>query len=110
MKNNILAVSTLALVTALAAGGLTNAAQAAEENVTTTDPGRWFKADNTPQARYQNLQKEANAAYGEAILACKGKRGKELRSCRDEARAARHDDLQRAKRILKDYQASAPAS
>jgi Skp family chaperone for outer membrane proteins len=104
MKNNILAVSLLALA------ALCGAAHAAEEDVSAADPARWYTPDDTPKARYQNLTKEANAAYGEAVLECKGKRGKELKACRGTAAAAKKDDMERAKRIYNDYKASAPAS
>lgn len=104
MKKNILAVS-LALMAALC-----GAAHAAEEDVSATDPGRWYKPDDTPKERYQNLVKEANAAHGEALMECKGKRGKELKACRGEAGAAKKEDMERARRIYNDYKASAPAS
>jgi len=103
MKKNILAVSTLTL---LAATLLAPMAQAAEEDMSKGDPSRWYQADDSPEARYGNLQKEANAAYGEAVLACKGLRAKALRACRSDAQAARKDDMARAKRIREDYKTS----
>ncbi|MBP0599920.1 hypothetical protein J8I26_17555 [Herbaspirillum sp. LeCh32-8] len=104
MKKNILAVSLLL------AAALAGAAHAAEEDVTRTDPARWYKADDTPKARLQNLTTEANAAYGEAVKECKGKRGKELKACRAEAGSAKKEDMERAKRIYNDYKATAGAS
>ncbi|NUU02743.1 hypothetical protein [Herbaspirillum robiniae] len=106
MKKNTLAVSFLALAAALGA----SFAHAAEEDVSQADPARWYKADDAPKERYQNLVKEANAAYGEALLACKGMRGKEAKGCKGEAGAAKKEDMERAKRIYKDYQETSPAS
>ncbi|MBO9538669.1 hypothetical protein [Herbaspirillum sp.] len=106
MKKNILAVPLLAIAAALFAP----LAHAAEEDVSKADPARWHKADDTPKARYRNLLKEANAAHGEALQACKGMRGKEARACRSDAGAAKKEDLERAKRIYKDYRETSRAS
>lgn len=106
MKKNILAVSCLVAAASLCA----SFAHAAEEDVSKADPARWYKADDTPKERYRNLTKEANAAYGEALQTCKGMRGKQARSCRDEAGAAKKTDMERARRIYKDYKETTPAS
>ncbi|WP_050468394.1 hypothetical protein [Herbaspirillum chlorophenolicum] len=106
MKKNILAVSFLVASATLCAPF----AHAAEEDVSKADPARWYKPDDTPKARYQNLVKEANAAYGEALQACKGMRGKQAKSCRGDAGAAKKADMERAKRIYKDYKETAPAA
>lgn len=105
MKKNILAVSLL-FAAALAAP----LSHAAEEDVSKQDPARWYQADDAPKERYRNLLKEANAAYGEALQACKEMRGKPAKSCRSAAAAAKKEDLERARRIYKDYRRNATAS
>nr|WP_198983230.1 hypothetical protein [Herbaspirillum sp. ASV7] len=103
MKKNILALSLLAAMAALC-----NAtAYAAEEDVSKADPARWYQPDDTPKERLQNLGKEADAAYGEALHACKEQHGKQATMCRKDARAAHKDDMARAKRIYDDYKGSA---
>ncbi|MFJ3056717.1 hypothetical protein [Herbaspirillum sp. NPDC087042] len=105
MKKNILALSFLAALAALSTG----AAHAAEEDVSKADPARWYQPDDAPKERLRNLGKEADAAYGEALRACKEQRGKQAGMCRKDARATRKDDMARAKRIYDDYKASSPA-
>ncbi|MBV8624166.1 MAG: hypothetical protein JO174_11835, partial [Herbaspirillum sp.] len=108
MKKNILALSLLAQVAVLAAL-CSGAAHAAEEDVSKADPARWYQPDDAPKERLQNLGKEADAAYGEALRACKEQHGKQAAMCRKDARAARKDDMARAKRIYDDYKASSRA-
>lgn len=102
MKQRMLILSSLMLAGTLY-GGI---AHAAEEDVSTTDPGRWFKAEDTPDGRYKNLRIEANAAYGEALRACQDVKGKQARQCRDEARGYLKEDMARAKRIYEHAKAN----
>jgi len=98
MNKKILAAGFL-LLNALSSG-----AWAASEDVTTADPSRWFKAEDTPQGRYGNHLIEARAAYAQALEECKsGPRG-QARMCRNEARSAMKEDRARAKRILEHAQ------
>lgn len=105
MKKNILALSLLAALASVCSA----AVQAAEEHLANGDPARWYQPDDTPKERLNNLGKEATAAYGEALMACKEHKGKQAASCRKEARAARQEDMARAKRIYNDYKASEAA-
>lgn len=100
MNNKILAAAWL-LLNAWATG-----AQAAPEDVTTADPSRWFKADDSPRGRYGNHLIEARAAYAQALQECKNGPRTEARQCRNDARSALKEDLLRAKRILEHAQAA----
>lgn len=51
------------------------------------DPARWYQEDSTPRARFQTSQKEAGAAYQEALLDCK----REDRVARSERNACLHN-------------------
>ncbi|MDB5823380.1 MAG: hypothetical protein JWR21_2084 [Herminiimonas sp.] len=62
------------------------------ESMQDRDPARWYQEDTTPRAHFQTSQKEAGAAYKEALADCK-----QDRSARSERsvclrRAAMHYD------------------
>jgi hypothetical protein len=50
------------------------------ESMQDRDPARWYQEDTTPRAHFQTSQKEAGAAYKEALADCK----REDRSARSE--------------------------
>jgi hypothetical protein len=54
-----------------------------ETSASTGDPTRWYQEDTTPRAHFQTSQKEAGAAYQEALLDCK----REDRAARSERAA-----------------------
>lgn len=56
--------------------------------------------DPTPQAQYQTLRREANAAYREALAECRKMRGAERNACTKEARSNLQNDLAEAKKTL----------
>jgi hypothetical protein len=58
------------------------------ESMQDRDPARWYQEDTTPRAHFQTSQKEAGAAYKEALADCK----REERS----ERAERNGCLRRA--------------
>lgn len=80
---------------------LSTLATAAEEDVSQNDPPRWYQPDDTPQKHYQNLLKEANAAYAQSLQECKALKGIDAKACRHEARQNYAADKARAQRILK---------
>jgi hypothetical protein len=51
------------------------------------DPARWYQEDTTPRAHFQTSQKEAGAAYQEALRDCK----REDRVARSERTACLHN-------------------
>jgi len=73
---------------------------AAEEDISRNDPPRWYQLDDTPKQHYQNLLKEAHAAYGQALQECKALQASAARSCRQLAHRNLQDDRARARRIL----------
>ncbi|EIJ48571.1 hypothetical protein GWL_06050 [Herbaspirillum sp. GW103] len=106
--NNKLLASTLpaflAALTMLCAG----TTHAAEEDVSQSDPPRWYQEDNSPQQRLDNLNKETAAAYAQAKKECLKLKGKEAAACRQQAAEARKQDTARALRIFNDYKAAQP--
>ncbi|MCA1323460.1 hypothetical protein [Herbaspirillum sp. alder98] len=100
MNKKILATGFLLL------NALANGAMAAPEDVTTADPSRWFKAEDTPQGRYGNHLIEARAAHAQALQECKTVARNEVRRCRKEAHDAMKEDKARAKRILEHAQSN----
>lgn len=98
MKQTVLALFSCLLV---AASGFAMHAVAAEENVQKQDPARWHTEDTTPRARFNNMTKEVNAAYQQALNDCRSLRNRELTSCRREAKSNYTNDMQRARRMLR---------
>ncbi|MDY7547192.1 hypothetical protein QN360_10070 [Glaciimonas sp. CA11.2] len=90
-----------AFLTALiATGSYAMHAFAAEENVQMKDPPRWHSEDMSPRARFNNMTKEANAAYQQSLNECRSLRNRELAACRNEAKSNLASDMQRAHRVL----------
>lgn len=78
---------------------LTMTANAARDADSETE-ARKTTSETTPQAQYQMLSKEANAAYREAVADCKKMRGADRTACTKEARANLRSDLIEAKKTL----------
>ena len=64
------------------------------------DPARWYQEDLTPQARYQNSKKEADAAYKEAVIECKLLELANRNNCIRDARAQLVQDIESAKKKM----------
>jgi len=88
----LFAALTLAFGWALSAGA--NAAT----DATAKDEARWRTEDATPQARYQTLKKEAQAAYRENTNQCKSMPSSERATCVKDAKANLQKDLADAKK------------
>ena len=84
----------------IATGSVAMHAVAAEENVQMKDPPRWHMEDMSPRARFNNMTKEANAAYQQSLNECRSLRNRELAACRKEAKSNLASDMQRAHRVL----------
>jgi hypothetical protein len=78
---------------------LTMSANAARDTDSKTE-ARQTTSETTPQAQYQMLRKEANAAYREAVAECKKMRGADRTACTKEARMNLRSDLAEAKKTL----------
>lgn len=63
-------------------------------------PARWYQPDLTPQARFANSKKEAEAAYKEAKTACKELVKAEQKQCLSEAQSQRIDDIALARKTM----------
>lgn len=61
------------------------------------DPARWYQEDVTPQARFNNLKKEVDAAYKEAMTECKKLERSDRKQCEGDARNQSLQDMARAK-------------
>lgn len=92
---------SLYMACALSSAMLPGLAAASEEDVSASDPQRWYQANDTPQQHYQNLLKEAQAALKQALQECKTSKGSVAQACRNEASHHYADDKARAKRILR---------
>lgn len=97
MHQKIVAAFSCILV---AASAYATHAVAAEENVQMKDPSRWHTEDMSARARYNNMTKEANAAYQQSLNDCRSLRNRELMACRREAKNNFTNDIQRAHRLL----------
>jgi hypothetical protein len=62
-----------------------------------SDPARWYKADATPAQRLATSQKEASAAYAQALQECKSMKGTERSRCQTDAKTNYNNDLAAAK-------------
>lgn len=71
--------------------------QAAEQGAPARDPSRWTTPDTTPQQRASTSRKEAQAAYQEAIAACRVVARGERPACIKEAKDNLKDDLNAAR-------------
>ena len=94
-------LSALALGLVFMTSCLPTGTLAAEEDVSQNDPPRWYQQDDTPKKHYQNLLKEAHAAYAQSLQECKALKGMDAKTCRHEARQNFASDKARAQRILK---------
>jgi hypothetical protein len=97
------------LVAALLGGALLNCTAALAQNSadlspTAKDPARWYTEDSTAKARSQTAQKEANAAYQQALADCRKMRGAEAKACTKEARDNYRNDMAEAKKMLTQTQ------
>ena len=66
------------------------------------DPVRWYQEDLTPNARFQTLKKEADAAYKEALIECKTGERATRATCMNEARAQQKQDIANARQKTQD--------
>ena len=64
------------------------------------DPARWYVEDTTPQAKYQTMKKEVEAAYKEATTECKAVPTADRSACMKQARAIYQADMASAKSVL----------
>lgn len=99
-------IKTALLCALVATSGFAMHANAAEENVQLKDPPRWQMEDVTPRARFNNMKKEATAAYQQSLNECKTLRNSEAAACRHDAKVNFDNDMQRAHRILEHRNAS----
>jgi hypothetical protein len=74
----------------------------ATEDKLTRAEARQTIEDTTPRAQYNTSQREAQAAYQEALNDCKKMRGAEKTACAKEARTNLQNDLAEAKKLLSD--------
>lgn len=72
-------------------------AHAAEQGAPAKDPSRWFTPDATPQQQASTSRREAQAAYQEAIAACRVVARGERPACIKEAKDNLKDDLNAAR-------------
>ncbi|MFC3108622.1 hypothetical protein ACFQAT_03675 [Undibacterium arcticum] len=91
------------LATALFGGALLNCSAAlAQTSVDLSpsdkDPARWYVEDSTARAQVKTSQKEAAAAYQQALAECRKMRGAEAKSCVKEARDNYQSDMADAKK------------
>lgn len=63
-------------------------------------PARWYQPDLTPQARFLNSKKEAEAAYKEAQTACKELPKADQKQCQSEAQSQRINDIALARKTM----------
>lgn len=66
------------------------------------DPVRWYQEDLTPNARFQTLKKEVDAAYKEALNECKTGERATRAACMNEARAQQKQDIASARQKMQD--------
>lgn len=64
------------------------------------DPARWYVEDATPQAKFQTMKKEVDAAYKEAMTECKAMPAADRGACMKDARAIFQADMASAKSVL----------
>jgi hypothetical protein len=57
------------------------------------DPPRWYQEEMTPQAYLLTLKKEAGAAYGESVIACKQSDVANRATCMREAHRRLEQDM-----------------
>lgn len=70
---------------------------AQEQGAPAKDPSRWYQPDTTPKQRAANMRKEAQAAYQEAVKACReGDKG-ERKACMKEAKDNLNEELSAAR-------------
>ena len=67
-------------------------------------PARWYQADLTPQARFLNSKKEAEAAYKEATTACRELPKSDQKQCQSEAQSQRINDIALARKTMVNEQ------
>jgi hypothetical protein len=72
-------------------------AVAAEQGAPAKDPTRWYSADVTPQQQAATSRKEAQAAYQEALAACRAAARGERQACIKEAKDNLKTDLDAAR-------------
>jgi hypothetical protein len=60
------------------------------------DPARWYRVDDTPEARLRTLRKEIGAALNEASNACKKGPTSERTACMQQARSIYKRDMAQA--------------
>lgn len=97
--------SPVILVVAFSAGALMNCTAAlaqhpVELSPVDKDPARWYAEDSTAKAQSKTAQKEAAAAYQEALADCRKMRGAEAKACMKEARDNYRNDTADAKKLL----------
>ncbi|MEH6436271.1 hypothetical protein [Massilia sp. DD77] len=68
------------------------------------DPARWYRNDQTRQARLKTLQKEIGAALNEARNACRKQPAAERGACMKEANATWQQDMAQAKAQVEQEQ------
>jgi hypothetical protein len=93
------------LVIAFSGGALMNCSAAlaqhpVELSPIDKDPARWYVEDSTAKAQSKTAQKEATAAYQEALADCRKMRGAEAKACMKEARDNYRNDTAEAKKLL----------
>jgi hypothetical protein len=64
------------------------------------DPARWYRADNSPQARLSTQKKEINAAYAEAKTACRKEAAAARSKCMKDAQLAYRHDMAQAPMLV----------
>ena len=69
------------------------------ENVQMNDPQRWHREDMGPRARYENMKREAAAAYQQSMNDCRSMRGRDAMNCRREAKSNFDQDMRHAQRV-----------
>jgi hypothetical protein len=72
-------------------------AHAAGQGAPAKDPSRWYTPDATPQQQAGTSRKEAQAAFQEAIAACRVVARGERQACIKEAKDNLKDDLNAAR-------------
>lgn len=93
------------LALALSGGALLNCTAAlaqhpVEPSPIDKDPARWYTEDSTAKAQSKTAQKEAGAAYQEALADCRKMRGADAKACMNEARDNYQNDVADAKKLL----------
>lgn len=74
----------------------------AAQNTTGSAEARQSTEDTSPQAQYKRAQREANAAYRQALTDCRKMNKSERSACEKEAKANLQSDLAEAKKMRSD--------